>query len=135
MKYSTVLERPVWTSKSFKEQFDINLPKSNMNCYDTALHLLGISPYSVFNNVLFSCITHIRNNMLGTTFNNKTLNTYLHTVYAEAEEDLSKHELAILSHVFTEITESVFVDTTSIGSKIASNALITLSINYLGDVS
>lgn len=135
MKYSTVLERPVWTSKSFKEQFDINLPKSNMNCYDVALHLLGISPYSVFNNVLFSCITHIRNNMLGTTFNNKTLNTYLHTVYAKAEEDLSKHELAILSHVFTEITEAVFVDTTSIGSKIASNALITLSINYLGDVS
>ena len=135
MKYSNVLERPVWTSKSFKEQFDINLPKSNMNCYDAALHLLGISPYSVFNNVLFSCITHIRNNMLGTTFNNKTLNTYLHTVYAKAEEDLSKHELAILSHVFTEITESVFVDTTSIGSKIASNALITLSINYLGDVS
>ena len=135
MKYSTVVERPVWTSKSFKEQFDINLPKSNMNCYDAALHLLGISPYSVFNNVLFSCITHIRNNMLGTTFNNKTLNTYLHTVYAKAEEDLSKHELAILSHVFTETTESVFVDTTSIGSKIASNALITLSINYLGDVS
>lgn len=135
MKYNTVLERPVWTSKSFKEQFDINLPKGNMNCYDAALHLLGISPYSVFNNVLFSCITHIRNNMLGTTFNNKTLNTYLHTVYAKAEEDLSKHELAILSHVFTEITEAVFVDTTSIGSKIASNALIILSINYLGDVS
>lgn len=135
MNYNTVLERPVWTSKSFKEQFDIILPKTNMNCYDAALHLLGMSPYSVFNNVLFSCITHVRTNMLGTTFNNKTLETYLHEVYNKAEEDLSAHELATLSHVFTEITESIFVDTTSIGSKVASNALITLSVNYLGDVS
>ena len=135
MKYDSVLERPVWTSKSFRETFNIQLPKSNMNCYDASIHIIGLSVYPVFNSVLVPTINHIRNNMLGTTFNNKTLNTYLHTVYAKAEEDLSKHELAILSHVFTEITESVFVDTTSIGSKIASNALIILSINYLGDVS
>ena len=62
MKYDSVLERPVWTSKSFRETFNIQLPKSNMNCYDASIHIIGLSVYPVFNSVLVPTINHIRNN-------------------------------------------------------------------------
>lgn len=136
MKYNSVLERPVWTSKSFRETFNIQLPKSNMNCYDASIHIIGLSVYPVFNSVLVPTINHIRNNMLGTTFNYDTLKNYLVGVYTDAKNDgaLSEHEIQTLSHIFTEMTESTFLDHTSIGSKIASNEMIKLTVHFLGEV-
>lgn len=39
-----------------------------------------------------------------------------------------------LSHIFTEMTEATFFWYTSIGSKIASNEMIKLTVHFLGEV-
>lgn len=134
MHYQNIFLRPVWSSKAFRETYKLQLPKSNMNSYDVGIHLMSLSPYQIFNTYLVETINHIRNNMLGTTFNKDTLETYLQDIYAKADGDVNPHELAILSHIFTEITEGVYIDATSIGCKMCSNKLIELSINYLAEV-
>ena len=64
------------------------------------------------------------------------MKNYLIGVYTDAKNDgaLSEHEVQTLSHIFTEMTEATFFEHTSIGSKIASNEMIKLTVHFLGEV-
>lgn len=132
--YNDIFTKPVWSSKAFQSQINssIVLPKSNMNQFEVGMLILSSQPIPLFSS-LHSTIEAIRMGFLGSTFSLKSLKDYLDTTYKDnlSSGDLTLYEGQALSHIFTELTEVIYKDKPSLGSKQVSLELLKLSINWV----